>query len=114
MQARRSMIAWSQRETRPGGKGRPAFCFMAKKDKPEEAQAPEPKEEIEISPRRLLEAALHKAWVTIRTDDKLTKATMDGVVQLLKLYREYAPQDDVPTKYRVEWLTKKEYDSLTD
>ena len=52
-----------------------------------QARPAEPESGIEISPRKLLEAALYKAWVTIQQEDKLTKATMDGVVQLLKLQK---------------------------
>ncbi len=77
-------------------------------------EAPEPREEVKIGPQELLEAAFYRAWVTVREEDKLTKGTIDAVVQLLKFHREYSPQEDVPTKYRVEWLTESEYASLRD
>ncbi len=81
---------------------------------PTPTPTPTQEEQIEIGPQELLKAALHKAWITIRQEDKLTKATMDGVVQLLKLHREYSPLEDVPKKYRVEWLTQTELASLDE
>ena len=110
------MLSWIQNEERAGRHWLSGLlrCMPTAKNTGAQARPAEPESGIEISPRKLLEAALYKAWVTIQQEDKLTKATMDGVVQLLKLHREYSPQENVPTKYRVEWLTESELASLED
>jgi len=58
-----------------------------------------------ISPQRVLEATLKKAMAEVEGDKALTKPTMDGIVQLLKLYKEYGGDEDaMPKKLRVIWL----------
>jgi hypothetical protein len=56
-------------------------------------------------PQAVLEAALRKAMSIVSGDQELTKPTMDWIVQLIKLYKEYGGDDEgIPKKLRVIWL----------
>lgn len=58
-----------------------------------------------VSPQQLLDAAMRKAMETIAGKGEFSKTTSDGVVQLLKLYKEYGgDEDEIPKKLRVIWL----------
>jgi hypothetical protein len=58
-----------------------------------------------ISPQELLEAALNKAMASVVEEKTLSKATADGIVQLLRLYKEYGGDEEgIPKKLRVIWL----------
>lgn len=58
-----------------------------------------------ISPQKLLEATLKKALAEVEGDKSLTKPTVDGIVQLIKLYKEYGGDEEgIPKKLRVIWL----------
>ena len=58
-----------------------------------------------VSPQELLEAALRKAMASVAEEKTLTKATADGIVQLLRLYKEYGGDEEgIPKKLRVIWL----------
>ena len=56
-------------------------------------------------PQAVLEAALRKAMATVAQEKALTKTTADGIVQLLRLYKEYGGDEErIPKKLRVIWL----------
>lgn len=56
-------------------------------------------------PQAVLEAALKKAMAEVSGDGKLQKTTLDGIVQLLRLYKEYGGDEErIPKKLRVIWL----------
>ena len=56
-------------------------------------------------PQAVLEAALKKAMTSVSEEEKLQKTTVDGIVQLLRLYREYGGDEEgIPKKLRVIWL----------
>jgi hypothetical protein len=58
-----------------------------------------------ISPQRVLEAMLKKALAELEKETPLKKTSVDGVVQLLKLYKEYGGNEEgMPKKLRVIWL----------
>lgn len=58
-----------------------------------------------VSPQELLGAALKKAMASVEQEKNLSKATADGIVQLLRLYREYGGDEErIPKKLRVIWL----------
>ena len=58
-----------------------------------------------ISLQRLLEATLKKAMSEAESEQGLSKPTLDGIVQLLKLYKEYGGNEEgAPKKLRVIWL----------
>jgi hypothetical protein len=56
-------------------------------------------------PQAVLEAALKKAMATVESEKTLSKPTADGIVQLLRLYKEYGGDEEgIPKKLRVIWL----------
>ena len=56
-------------------------------------------------PQAVLEAALKKAMASVADEEKLLKPTVDGIVQLLRLYKEYGGDEEgIPKKLRVIWL----------
>lgn len=56
-------------------------------------------------PQAVLEAALKKAIVWVSEEKKLSKTTVDGIVQLIRLYKEYGGDEEgIPKKLRVIWL----------
>ena len=56
-------------------------------------------------PQAVLEAALKKAIALVSEEEGLPKTTMDAIVQLLKLYKEYGGDEErMPKKLRVIWL----------
>ena len=56
-------------------------------------------------PQAVLEAALKKAIELVSGKDVLTKSTMDGIVQLIRLYKECGRDEEgIPKKLRVIWL----------
>jgi NAD(P)H-nitrite reductase large subunit len=56
-------------------------------------------------PQAVLEAALKKAMTSVSAEEKLEKTTVDGIVQLLRLYKEYGGDEErIPKKLRVIWL----------
>jgi len=56
-------------------------------------------------PQAVLEAALKKAITAVSEEKKLEKTTVDGIVQLLRLYKEYGGDEErIPKKLRVIWL----------
>jgi hypothetical protein len=58
-----------------------------------------------FSPHKLLDAALKKAMAAVEDEATLSKSTADGIVQLLKLYKEYGGNEEgIPKKLRVIWL----------
>ncbi len=58
-----------------------------------------------ISPQKLLDAAMRKAMASMAGGGDFSKSTSDGVVQLLKLYKEYGgDEEEIPKKLRVIWL----------
>lgn len=53
----------------------------------------------------VLEAALRKAMATVELEPKLQKTTADGIVQLIRLYKECGGDEEgIPKKLRVIWL----------
>lgn len=58
-----------------------------------------------VSPQKLLDAAMKKAMDTMANEETLSKQTADGIIQLLKLYKEYGGDEEgIPKKLRVIWL----------
>lgn len=58
-----------------------------------------------FSPQELLQAALKKAMAAVAQEKTLSKTTADGIVQLLRLYKEYGGDEEgIPKKLRVIWL----------
>lgn len=58
-----------------------------------------------ISPQKVLEATLKKALSDLERKEPMTKTSVDGIVQLLKIYKEYGGDDEgIPKKLRVIWL----------
>ncbi len=56
-------------------------------------------------PQAVLEAALKKAIATVEKEATLTKPTADGIVQLIRLYKECGGDEEgIPKKLRVIWL----------
>ena len=56
-------------------------------------------------PQAVLQAALKKAMKSVSVEATLTKPTADGIVQLLRLYKEYGGDEEgIPKKLRVIWL----------
>jgi hypothetical protein len=56
-------------------------------------------------PQAVIEAALKKAIASVADEEKLSKTTVDGIVQLLRLYKEYGGDEEgIPKKLRVIWL----------
>lgn len=56
-------------------------------------------------PQAVLEAALKKAIELVSGKEALTKTTMDGIVQLIRLYKECGGDEEgIPKKLRVIWL----------
>ncbi len=56
-------------------------------------------------PQAVLEAALKKAMTLVSEEKGLPKPTIDAIVQLLRLYKEYGGDEEgMPKRLRVIWL----------
>lgn len=63
------------------------------------------KKNDKMLPQAVLVAALKKALTLVSEEEKLQKTTVDGIVQLLRLYKEYGGDEEgIPKKLRVIWL----------
>lgn len=89
------MLGWSQE--RPGAREGASGLFALAGEMG--------KTHDKMLPQAVLEAALKKAIVTVEKEETLSKTTADGIVQLIRLYKDCGGDEEgIPKKLRVIWL----------
>ena len=58
---------------------------------------------LQVAPQELIEEALEKVRQAVAQEDTVCKQTMDSLVQLLKLRKEYAGQTEGPETLEIVW-----------